>query len=71
MVERLQARVGVVRCLECMFLHQPNPVEDQYLCLRTLREVRHELDEPIECRGFKLVPYVWVPTFVGKTKSYA
>lgn len=54
-----------------MFLHQPNPVEDQYLCLRTLREVRHELDEPIECRGFKLVPYVWVPTFVGKAKSYA
>ena len=38
-----------INCLECQYLHRPNPGEDIYLCLRTLENIIHEIDEYILC----------------------
>ena len=52
----VQGRVLVfetsVCCLECQYLHRPNPVEESFLCLRSLEMVTRELDEPFGCNGF-------------------
>lgn len=48
-------------CLECQHLHRPNPVEDHFVCLRSLVKVVHELDEPQGCGGFEELKALWVP----------
>lgn len=48
-------------CIECQHLHRPNPVEDRFMCLRSLETVHHELDEPRGCGGFEELKAFWVP----------
>lgn len=48
-------------CLECQHLFRPNPVEDRFICLRSLEVVGHELDLPVECDGFEELLLCWVP----------
>ncbi len=56
--------VNECSCLECQHLFRPNPVEDHFLCLRTLKEVKHELDMPVECDGFEELLLHWTPVYV-------
>lgn len=60
-----------VCCLECQYLHRPNPDEDSFLCLRSLEAVTHELDEPAGCNGFEEIMAYWVPRFVERLGVYA
>ena len=53
-----------VNCLECQYLHNPNPVEDKYLCLRDLVEIEHELDEWIVCIDFEEIRSYWKPLYL-------
>ena len=53
-----------VNCLECQHLHNPNPGEDKYLCLRDLAQVKHELDEWIICEGFEEILTYWTPLYI-------
>lgn len=57
-------------CLDCQYLHRPNPVEDKFLCLRSLEQITHELDEAILCAGFEDLKIYWAPLFIEETKSY-
>ncbi len=59
-----------VNCIECQHLHLPNPVEDNYICLRTMEKLVHELDESIQCRGFEEIQALWNPKYVEKYQSY-
>ncbi len=59
-MESLTHRTGIT-CLECQHLHRPNPVEDIFMCLRSLRLVEHELDEGVVCGGFDEIAAEWAP----------
>jgi hypothetical protein len=59
-----------VNCLECQFLHRPNPDEDVFICLRSLKTVTHELDEPIFCEGFDELRVHWVPSYDNRVGTY-
>ena len=53
-----------VCCLECQYLHRPNPAEESFLCLKSLEKVSRELDEPAGCNGFDELKSFWAPRFV-------
>jgi hypothetical protein len=59
-----------VNCIECQHLHMPNPVEDNYICLKTLEKLVHELDELIQCQGFEEIQATWIPKYVKECRSY-
>lgn len=59
-----------VSCIECRYLFMPNSDEDQYLCLRTLERIIHELDDMIACGGFEEILEVWKPSFIEELCSY-
>jgi hypothetical protein len=59
-----------VNCLECQYLHRPNPDEDHYLCLRTLEEIFHELDEYMTCFGYAVIETHWKPILVEECQNY-
>ena len=60
-----------VCCLECQHLHRPNPVEESFLCLRSLENVTRELDESNGCEGFEEIKAFWSPRFVERLGVYA
>jgi hypothetical protein len=57
-------------CLECQYLHRPNPEEDSFICLRNLRVITHELDEPVGCEGFDEIRTFWVPHYIDVYGNY-
>ena len=59
-----------VNCVECQYLHMPNPVEENFLCLKTMEKVVHELDESIQCQGFIEIQTNWPPKYVEACRSY-
>jgi hypothetical protein len=59
-----------VNCLECQFLNRPNPVEDVFMCLRSLKMISNELDELIKCGGFDDLKVLWVPSYVKSSGIY-
>lgn len=59
-----------VNCLECQFLNRPNPAEDRFVCLRDLRMITNELDEPIRCDGFDDLRVHWAPSFIERVGNY-
>ena len=59
-----------INCLECQYLHRPNPGEDSYLCLRTLENIIHEIDEYILCLKFELIRSYWKPVHINDLKNY-
>jgi hypothetical protein len=59
-----------INCLECQFLHRPNPVENSFVCLRNLKLVIHELDEPVGCEGFEELKVYWTPQYVERVGTY-
>ena len=61
---------GQVCCLECQFLHQPNPEEENVICLRTLLEVVHEIDYEIDCWGFRQIDSFWAPVYVASEDAF-
>ena len=63
----IEARVN---CLECQYLHKPNPAEDSFMCLKSLQRITHELDEPFTCKGFDDLQVNWVPLYVERTGAY-
>ncbi len=60
-----------VCCLECQYLHRSNPVEEGFMCLRSLERVTRELDDPSGCNGFDEIEAFWVPRFVERLGVYA
>ena len=60
----------VVNCLECQYMHRPNPEEDVFICLRSLELIAHEIDDPIQCGGYEDLKLYWSPMFVEETRSY-
>ena len=58
-------------CLECQFLHRPNPDEDKFMCLRNLRAITHELDDNIGCEGFEEITNFWMPQYIEPYGNYA
>ncbi len=61
----------MVNCLECQFLHKPNPVEESFVCLRNLKRITNELDDPIMCEGFDELKIYWSPKYIEQTGNYA
>ena len=61
---------AMVNCLECQYLHRPNPVEDRFVCLRDLSRITNELDEPIRCDGFDELKVHWIPSFIERVGTY-
>ena len=53
-----------VNCLDCQFLNRPNPTEDIFMCLKTLNNVKHELDEQIRCDGFEVIKMNWELNYI-------
>lgn len=72
MSKLLENRVDQIKvsCIECQYLHRPNPVEDIYLCLRDLKEIRYEIDDDINCIKFGFIEAEWVPVYLNEYKSY-
>ena len=58
-------------CLECQFLHRPNQDEDVFICLKSLKIIAHELDEPIGCEGFEEITNYWMPRYIDVYGNYA
>jgi predicted Zn-ribbon and HTH transcriptional regulator len=44
---------NLVRCLECSYVHKEEQIKDIFFCLKARDFIRHELDENIECMGYK------------------
>ena len=59
-----------VNCLECQHLHRPNPVEDNFICLRNLKRITHELDESVGCDGFEDLKVYWTPQYIERVGTY-
>ncbi len=59
-----------VNCLECQFLYKPNPVEESFVCLRSLKRITNELDEPIKCEGFDELKVYWSPRYIERVGNY-
>ena len=59
-----------VNCLECQFLYRPNPVEDNFVCLRNLKRITNELDETIMCEGFYELKVYWSPNYIEQNGNY-
>ena len=59
-----------VNCLECQFLNRPNPGEDVFMCLRSLKMISNELDEPIKCGGFDDLQVNWSPRYIERVGNY-
>lgn len=57
-------------CIECQYLHRPNPTEDIYLCLRDLKVISHEIDEYNNCIKFGYIQADWEPIYLNEYKSY-
>ena len=57
-------------CLECQYLHRPNPSEDVYLCLRSLETVQHELDTPVLCFKYENMRSYWTPIYISEVGHY-
>jgi len=53
-----------VNCLDCQYLHNPNPGEDNYICLIELAQIEHELDEWIICGDFEEITAYWKPHYI-------
>ena len=53
-------------CLECQYLHKPNPSEDIYLCLCSLENIQHELDFPIICYDYEDLKQLWNPIYIDE-----
>ena len=58
-----------LNCLECQYLHNPNPSEDNYLCLRDFAQIKHELDEWIICEGFEETTSYWKPPYIENQRA--
>ena len=58
-------------CLECQFLNRPNPDEDTFICLKTLKTITHELDDPVGCEGFEEITNYWMPIYLEAYGTYA
>ena len=61
---------ALVNCLECQYLHRPNPNEDQYLCLRNLEKIIHEIDMQVPCFEFEGIIGYWKPVYLEEYKNY-
>jgi hypothetical protein len=59
-----------VNCLECHYLHRPNPNEDQYLCLRALEKIFHEIDMHMTCIEYEVIRALWKPVYVEEYQNY-
>lgn len=59
-----------VKCVECQHLHMPNPIEDIYICLCTLKTITHEIDESPRCSDFEEIKSIWIPIYTLKHKNY-
>ena len=59
-----------ISCLECQYLHRPNPSEDVYLCLRTLESIVHEIDDDVKCLEFELIRAYWKPVYINILRNY-
>ena len=59
-----------VNCVECQYIHMPNPGEEIFLCLRTMEKIVHEIDESIQCRGFEEIQINWAPKYVEQLGNY-
>ena len=59
-----------VNCLECQYLYRPNPDEDSFLCLRSLKLITHELDAPVVCGGFDELTVYWNPRYIESSGIY-
>lgn len=57
-------------CLECQYLHRPNPSEDSYLCLCSLEAIQHELDFPVICYNYEDMKQSWNPIYIAENLSY-
>ena len=57
-------------CLECQYLHRPNPSEDVYLCLRSLENIQHELDTPVICYDYEDMKQNWTPIYISEVGHY-
>lgn len=57
-------------CLECQYLHKPNPSEDLYLCLCSLKNIQHELDFPVICYDYEDMKPSWKPIYIAETLNY-
>ena len=57
-------------CLECQYLHRPNPSEDVYLCLCSLENIQHELDFPVICYDYEDIKQSWMPIYLAETQNY-
>jgi len=68
--QRASRNAPQISCLECQFLHQPNPEEDELVCLKTLQRVAHEIDCEFECDGFQYISPYWVPVYDSSKGMY-
>ena len=57
-------------CIECQYLHRPNPSEDIYICLRDLKEISHEIDENVKCKMFNFIQALWKPIYLKEYKNF-
>jgi hypothetical protein len=57
-------------CLECQYLHRPNPSEDVYICLCTLETIQHELDFPVICYNYEEIETSWKLVYIAESLNF-